>query len=114
MIIHLIEALRLYVRDSKEFSSLYIRVGCVILNAKSVNFPDSDVVYGLEIFFSLESIGVSPESSSYDERYLKEFDDSVEFRDERYYVSLPWHSDIIDIVSSNFGLAKVIAKKGIF
>ena len=74
-------------------------------------FPDSDVVHGLENFFSLESIGVSPESSSYDERYLKEFDDSVEFRNGRYYVSLPWHSDVIDRVPSNFGLAKVLAKK---
>ena len=31
-------------------------------------------MHGLENFFSLESIGVSPELSSYDERYFKEFD----------------------------------------
>ena len=69
------------------------------------------MIYQLLDFFFLESIGVSPESSSYDERYLKEFDDSMEFRNGCYYISLPWHCEIIDKVSSNFGLAKVIAKK---
>ena len=73
-------------------------------------FPESDVVQGLETFISLESIGITPETSSYDERPLREFDDSVEFQEGRYHVDLPWHTEMKNI-ALNFGLAEVIARK---
>ena len=44
---------------------------------------------GLENFFSLESIGVSLTTSSYDDRYIEEFDSNVEFQDGNYFVALP-------------------------
>ena len=72
-------------------------------------FPESCVMQGLENFFSLESIGVSPTTSSYDDRYIEEFDSNVEFRDGNYFVVLPWHREILRDVPSNFQLAKTIA-----
>ena len=74
-------------------------------------FPESCVTQGLENFFSLESIGVSPTTSSYDDRYIEEFDSNVEFRDGNYFVALPWHRETLREVPSNFQLAKTIAYK---
>ena len=52
-------------------------------------FPESCVTQSLENFFSLECIGVSPTTSSYDDRYIEEFDSKVEFRNGNYFVVLP-------------------------
>ena len=65
-------------------------------------FPESCVTQGLENFFSHESIGVSPSTSSYGDRYIKEFDSNIEFRDGNFLVALPWHWVTLHDVPPNF------------
>ena len=74
-------------------------------------FPDSSVEQGLEHMFSVESLGISEDSSSYDDDQVSRFQDSIELRDGSYYVELPWKQDLINKVPSNFELSKVIARK---
>ena len=74
-------------------------------------FTESCVAQGLEIFFSLESVGVLPTTSSYEVRHIEEFDGNAEFRDGNYFVTLPWHKETLWEVPSNFQLAKTIAYK---
>ena len=54
---------------------------------------------------------MSPTQSSYDDRYIEEFDSNVEFRDGNYFVALFWHKETLREVPSNFQLAKTIAYK---
>ena len=65
----------------------------------------------LENIFSLESIGVSPITSSYDDSSIREFESNVELRDGNYFVALPWHLGTLRDVPYNFQLAKTIAYK---
>ena len=74
-------------------------------------FPELCVTQGLENFFFLESISVSSSTSSYDNRYIEEFDSHVQFRYGNPFVALPWRQEILRDVPSNFHLAKTIAYK---
>ena len=73
--------------------------------------PNSNVEQGLEHLFSLESLGIHKDVSTYDEQQVEKFKNSIEFYDDHYHVELPWKEDLIDKVPSNYHLAKVIAKK---
>ena len=60
---------------------------------------------------SLESIGIKDDKvSSYDEEKISKFKNSIEIKDGKIHVDLPWYDDVIKKVPSNFNLAKVIAK----
>ena len=74
-------------------------------------FPESNVEQGLEFLYSLESLGIEKDVSTYDQQQVEKFKKSIEFYDGHYQVELPWKEDIIDKVPSNYHLAKVIAKK---
>ena len=74
-------------------------------------FPDSNVEQGLEHIFSLESLGISKDVSTYDQQQVEKFEKSILFQDGHYQVELPWKEELIDKVPSNYPLAKVIAKK---
>ncbi|KAG1713941.1 hypothetical protein GQR58_002015 [Nymphon striatum] len=74
-------------------------------------FPDSDVVHGLEDFFSLESIGIKEDISSYDQNQTDKFRNSIEFRDGHYHIDLPWNEDILRNVPSNYQISKTLANK---
>ena len=75
-------------------------------------FPESHVEQGLENLHSLESIGIKDEdSSTYDEVEIQSFEQGITFRDGKYHVDIPWHSDIIKRVPSNYNLARVISRK---
>ena len=75
-------------------------------------FPDSSVEQGLESLHSLESIGIrDSDRSSYDNTEIEAFERSISFHDGKYHINIPWHRDIIKKVTSNYNLAKVIARK---
>ena len=54
-------------------------------------FPDSCVEYGLDNFYSLESVGIKDENSlPYEDIQVAEFAKSISFYDGHYHVQLPW------------------------
>ena len=69
-------------------------------------FPDSDMQRGLEKMFSVESLGIKEhELSDYDERKIALFQQSISFKDNKYYIQLPWKDDKISCVPSNHAVA---------
>ena len=74
-------------------------------------FSDSMCEQGMENFFSLESVGIKNKISSYDEVQIANFKESIELKDNHYYVKLPWKEDILQNVPHNFEISKVLAKK---
>lgn len=60
---------------------------------------------------SIESIGIKPNMSSYDEEKIAQFQNNIKLDDERYSVVLPWNHSILDKVPSNFVISKILAKK---
>ena len=75
-------------------------------------FPESEVEQGRENLFALESIGISNEKgSSYDDREMESFQNSITFSNGKYGIDIPWNRDILKNVPSNFELAKILAKK---
>ena len=76
-------------------------------------FPESNVERGLDNLFSLESIGINEDSdvSSVDEPIIQQFQDSIEFKDGKYHVSLPWYPDKLKSVPSNHNIALSILDK---
>ena len=70
-------------------------------------FEESQVERNIEKMFSCASIGISEQKESisdYDITKIKQFEDSIEFRDGAYYVKLPWH-DLIESVPLNHEVA---------
>ena len=74
-------------------------------------FEESLCEQGLENFFSMESIGIKGNIASYDEAEINKFKQSIELRDNKYYVKLPWKEDILKKVPHNFEIAQALAKK---
>ena len=75
-------------------------------------FPESNVEYGLDSFYKLESIGIKDEdSSSYDDRQVDKFSESISLRDNHYYVKLPWKEDLINQVPSNLKVSLAVAER---
>ncbi|XP_045777259.1 uncharacterized protein LOC123875465 [Maniola jurtina] len=71
-----------------------------------LNQPDPPLDNGdLKRLWDLESIGItdSPKLSR-DEEAIKHFNETTEYRDNRYYISWPWNDYPTDL-PSNFGLA---------
>ena len=52
-------------------------------------FPDSNVEQGLEYLYSLESLGIPKDVSTYDQEQVEKFEKSIEFRDGHYQIELP-------------------------
>ena len=74
-------------------------------------FPESQVEHGLEHLSSMESIGINENSSFYDDREIEQFEKSIELKDNKYFIEIPWRRDVLARVQSNFKLAKAIACK---
>ena len=71
-------------------------------------FPESNVEQGLEKMFSLDYVGCGDseeQHSQIDLMMVKEFEEGIQFRDNRYYVNLPWKKDLVDQVPSNHSVA---------
>ena len=54
--------------------------------------------------FDVDSLGISPEEQSvsgYDIRKIKEFENSIKFKDNTYHIKVPWHEEKIKSVPSN-------------
>jgi len=70
-------------------------------------FPDSQVQRGLELMFSVESLGL-PEQESFsdiDQEKVRVFQESIILKDNKYYVELPWHMDKLSRVRSNHAIS---------
>ena len=75
-------------------------------------FESSNVEHGLESMFSLESIGIRDEDlSNYDDKQIDKFTQSIELKQNKYWVCLPWKEDVIDKVPSNYHIARQMAVK---
>ena len=62
-------------------------------------FVDSNVEYGLDSFYNLESIGIKDDNTpSFEDIQVAEFAKSISFYDGHYHVKLPWKGDLIDKV----------------
>lgn len=80
----------------------YFQSSCDI----GLNKPDPPLSNdSLKFLWDLESIGItdSPKLNR-DEEAVKHFNETTEFKDNRYYVSWPWNGNQSDL-PSNFGLA---------
>ena len=106
-------------KKNKPFSDVEVKHSInFVLNPNPTYFspidealPNSNVEQGLEHLFSMESLGINKDVSTYDEQQVEKFKNSIEFYDGHYHVELPWKEELIDKVPSNYYLAKVIAKK---
>lgn len=65
-------------------------------------FHDSDVERSLERMFSVESLVIKKQGlSNYDEQMVAVFRQSITFKNNSYYIRLPWQSEKISCVPSN-------------
>ena len=58
--------------------------------------------------FSCESLGISDDqefTSDYDKAKMREFEESIEYKDNSYHIKLPWHKDKISFVPLNHEVA---------
>ena len=70
--------------------------------------PESNIDNGLEKIFSLETLGIKEtdnEICSYDQKKIAEFQNNIQFKDNTYYVKLPFYEDKIKQVPSNHKIA---------
>ena len=68
---------------------------------------ESDIELAVENLWSLNSIGIPAEDiGSIDDVKIKEFSDSIVFKDGHYYVDLPWFSELLPTVPHIFRIAK--------
>ena len=75
-------------------------------------FPETNVEYGLDNFYKLESIGIQEEDSdTYVKDRLNHFKESAYCKDGHYYVNLPWNEDILKNVPSNLKIALAVADR---
>ena len=66
--------------------------------------------YGLDNFYSLESIGIKEEDSlAYENDQVEKFKESVTYKDGHYYVKLHWKADLIKQVPSNLKISLAVA-----
>ena len=78
---------------------------------------DSDVDNGLEYLFSLESLGIKKDDKeliSFDKEQIDKFNKGITFKDGFYHVELPWYSDKINLVPSNYFIALKVLDRTMF
>jgi len=68
---------------------------------------DSSVEDKLDKMFSVESLGISEETSDWDRTMIDKFDSNITMKDGKYHVHLPWNENIND-VPHNFFVSKAI------
>ena len=71
-------------------------------------FSESQVERNIDKMFSCESLGISDDqesTSDYDKAKIREFEESIEYKDNSYHIKLPWHEDKISSVPSNHEVA---------
>ena len=71
-------------------------------------FNESNVERNIDKMFSCESLGIREDlemENDYDRAKIKEFEESIEFKDGAYNVKLPWHEEKIKTVPSNHAVA---------
>ena len=61
--------------------------------------------------FLWESNGITHEESAYDTSAIQKFRNSIKLNNGYYYIDLPWKTDVIGRVPTNFHLSKIIAQK---
>ena len=64
-------------------------------------FSESQVEHNIDKIFSCESLGISGDqecTSDYDKAKIREFEESIEYKDNSYHIKLPWHEDKISSV----------------
>ena len=77
-------------------------------DAFSEFFNESSVEHNLEKMFDVDSFGSINENelvSDYNKSQIKKFEESIYFKDNAYYVDLPWYEDKIKMVPSNYQVA---------
>ena len=75
-------------------------------------FLDPSVEYGLDNFYSLESIGRKEEDSlAYENDQVETFKKSISYKDGHYYVKLPWKADLIKQIPSNLKISLAVAER---
>ena len=68
--------------------------------------------YGLDNFYSLQSIGIKEEDSlAYENDQVEKFKESISYKDGHYYVKLPWKADLIKQVPSNLKISLAVAER---
>ena len=71
-------------------------------------FSESQVERNIDKMLSCESLGISDDqesTSDYDKAKIKEFEESIEYKDNSYHIKLPWNEDKIGSVPSNHEVA---------
>ena len=75
-------------------------------------FLDPSVEYGLDNFYSLESIGIKEKDSlAYENDQVEKFKEFISYKDGHYYVKLPWKADLIKQVPSNLKISLAVAER---
>ena len=75
-------------------------------------FVNSNVEYGLDNFYSLESIGIKEEDGvAYDNDQVENFRKSISYKEGHYHVKLPWKADLIKQVPSNLKISLAVAER---
>ena len=69
-------------------------------------FKESEVEYGLENMFKLESLGLDIKNDvSTDNSIIENFQKTIEFKDNCYHIELPWKKDLVEKIPSNHKIA---------
>lgn len=68
---------------------------------------DLDLDIGLENIYKLESIGINEEADqgSIDIIFDQKFHQSIDFKEGKYHVEIPWYDDVLEEVPSNHQVA---------
>ena len=75
-------------------------------------FPDSNVEYGLDSFYKLESIGTRDiDGPSYKKEQIDLFRNSITYDNGHYKVHLPWKSELTNKVRSNLKISLAVAER---
>ena len=75
-------------------------------------FVDPSVEYGLDNFYSLESIGIKEEdSTAYEIDQVENLKKSISYKDGHYHVKLPWKADLVKQVPSNLKISLAVAER---
>ena len=68
---------------------------------------DSIVDHNLDNMFSIESLGITEESSDFDTECINKFKEGISFKNGKYHIEMPWNEKI-DKVRSNFEICRAV------